>query len=482
MQWTENEPPDGGYSWIVVASTFVIMGLTAAVLKSFGLFFVDVQQHFNELASSTSWITSISIVMLHLGAPIASALSVRFTHRAVIIVGGLLAFSGMVLGSLGLSMIWMYATAGFLQGLGIAFAWTPGMSTVSQYFSKRRPFATAITSAGECIFAFAFSPFFQWLINTYEWRGAMLIIGGILLNIYVCGALMRPSKKPLCVKSESIEFEKHIKSDSVKNSRDDIPTFQSQPKKIFDWTFFKRVDFLLYAIFGLLAAAAFFIPPLFLVPYASTFRTDEYQTAVLLSVLASTDLIGRLTCGWFANLHLTRTILLLVITVTLLGISLLLLPTVGTYTYLAIFTGLYGFFFGATIAIHITVLTDVAGMTNFDSALGLFMLIRSVGGFVGPPVAGKFCKQTFFKAHIFYVPGLLVDLVHDYSIGFYLSGTTLCLSVVFLIMVDYHLQKKKMKLIKKLKISEQKNPSLETSDKEVLEITQKTCDDENCRV
>lgn len=50
-------------------------------------------------------------------APVASSLCVRYTHRAVVITGGLLAFSGMALGFLGFRMIWMYATTGFLQGM-----------------------------------------------------------------------------------------------------------------------------------------------------------------------------------------------------------------------------------------------------------------------------------------------------------------------------------------------------------------------------
>lgn len=50
-------------------------------------------------------------------APVASSLCARYTHRAVVITGGLLAFSGMALGFLGLNMVWMYATTGFLQGM-----------------------------------------------------------------------------------------------------------------------------------------------------------------------------------------------------------------------------------------------------------------------------------------------------------------------------------------------------------------------------
>uniref|UniRef100_A0A8C9KSU9 Major facilitator superfamily (MFS) profile domain-containing protein n=1 Tax=Serinus canaria TaxID=9135 RepID=A0A8C9KSU9_SERCA len=368
-------PPDGGYGWVVVLSAFMVMGLTVAVLKTFGLFFVEIQQHFDELASTTSWITSVTIAVFHLGAPVASSLCVQYTHRTVVITGGLLAFSGMALGFFGLNMVWMYATTGFLQGLGISFSWTPSISIVSRYFSKKRPLANAIASAGECAFAFMFGPFFQWLISQYGWKGALLIIGGIQLNICVCGVLMRPLASSCFLEA---------------------------------------------------TAMSFFVPPLFLVPLSYSLGIDESWTASLLSILAMVDFGGRLLCGWYANLHVTKTIHLLAMAITLISTSLMLLPLANNYLSLAIFTGFYGFFFGTTVAIHITVLADVVGMPEFDSALGLFMLIRSTGGFVGPPLAGK-----------------LRQLTAKYT-GFYMAGAILVLSAGFLIILD-RLQQRKIR-------------------------------------
>ncbi|NXV73520.1 MOT2 protein, partial [Atlantisia rogersi] len=382
MQMKDSNPPDGGYGWVVVVSAFMVMGLTAAVLKTFGLFFVEIQQHFDELASTTSWITSVTIVVFHLGAPVASSLCVRYTHRAVVVTGGVLASSGMALGFLGLNMVWMYATTGFLQGLGISFSWTPAISIVSHYFSKRRALANAIASAGECAFAFTFGPFFQWLISQYGWKGALLIIGGIQLNICVCGILMRP------LASSSLHSETETLPGNGMSVKDKEDKF-AMAHKTFNWMLVRRPEFVLYAIFGILAAMSFFVPPLFLVPLSYSLGIDESWTASLLSILAIVDFAGRLICGWYANLHLVKTVHLLTMTITLISTSLMLLPLASSYLSLAIFTGFYGFFFGTTVAIHITVLADVVGMSDFDSALGLFMLIRSSGGFVGPPLAGK---------------------------------------------------------------------------------------------
>ncbi|NWX92769.1 MOT2 protein, partial [Nothoprocta pentlandii] len=416
----ESNSLDGGYGWVVVVSAFVVMGLTAAVLKTFGLFFVEIQQHFDELASMTSWITSITIAVFHLGAPVASSLCVRYTHRAVVITGGVLAFSGMALGFLGLDMVWMYATTGFLQGLGISFSWIPAISIVSHYFSEKRALANAIASAGECAFAFTFGPFFQWLIGQYGWKGALLLIGGIQLNICVCGALMRPLKRG-CLPDRSCP--------DAELARGTQAPGRGQAKgpgahKTFNWRLLRRLEFVLYAIFGILAAMSFFVPPLFLVPLSYSLGIDEAWTASLLSVLALVDFAGRLLCGWYANLHLTRTVHLLATTIALISTSLMLLPLANSYLSLAIFTGFYGFFFGTTVAIHITVLADVVGMSDFDSALGLFMLIRSTGGFLGPPLAG-----------------LIVDMAGDYRAGFYMAGATLILSAVFLVILDQFQQR-----------------------------------------
>ncbi|NXE81271.1 MOT2 protein, partial [Cochlearius cochlearius] len=420
MRAKDSHPPDGGYGWVVVVSAFMVMGLTAAVLKSFGLFFVEIQQHFDELASTTSWITSVTIAIFHLGAPVASSLCVRYSHRAVVITGGLLAFSGMALGFLGLSMVWMYATTGFLQGLGISFSWTPAISIVSHYFSKKRALANAIASAGECAFAFTFGPFFQWLISQYGWKGALLIIGGIQLNICVCGVLMRPLASS-CLLEASRSETPPGKSTLRIDKEDEFPIAH----RTFNWMLVRQPEFVLYAIFGILAAMSFFVPPLFLVPLSYSLGIDESWTASLLSILAMVDFAGRLLCGWYANLHVTKTVHLLTMTITLISTSLMLLPLANNYLSLAIFTGFYGFFFGTTVAVHITVLADVVGMPDFDSALGLFMLIRSTGGFVGPSLAG-----------------LIVDMAGDYRAGFYMAGATLVLSAGFLVTLDQLQQKK----------------------------------------
>ncbi|CAB1458382.1 unnamed protein product [Pleuronectes platessa] len=403
-------PPDGGYGWVVVTSAFFIMGLTAAVLKNFGVFFLEIQRHFGVLSSTASWVTSTTIAMFHLGAPIASVLTLRFSQRVVIIVGGLLTASGMMLASLDLGLPWLYLTMGVLQGTGISFSWIPANSIVNHYFVRWRPIAYAVASSGECVFAVIFSPFFHWLIEMYSWQGALLIVGGLQLNLCVCGALMRPLET----------------TQSSDPETKDAPEGHAKKTSIFQCSLLRNPELILYILFSIFAAAGFFIPPLFLVPFANSVGMDEYWPASLLSVLALADLAGRLICGWVSNMRLLRNLQLLTMVVTLVGVMLLLLPISHNYWSILCFTSLYGFLFGCVVAIHVTAIVDIVTLEGFDSGLGILMLFRSIGGFMGPPAAGW-----------------LVDETNDYSAAFYLSGLCLISSAVFVVLVDLLVQRRK---------------------------------------
>ena len=57
--------PDGGYAWFVLLSCFLVFGLTFGVIKSFGVFYVEIQQYFETTATEAAWITSIVVATMH---------------------------------------------------------------------------------------------------------------------------------------------------------------------------------------------------------------------------------------------------------------------------------------------------------------------------------------------------------------------------------------------------------------------------------
>ncbi|XP_040017615.2 monocarboxylate transporter 2 isoform X1 [Gasterosteus aculeatus] len=442
-------PPDAGHGWFILLSCFLVFGLTFGVIKAFGVFYVEIHQYFDTTATGTSWITSIAVATIHVVAPVASALSARYSHRSVVMMGGLICSVAVVCGAFARSLIELYLTVGFLNGFGYAMTWTPTVTMLGLYFEKRRPMANALASAGECILTFVLTPLFQLLIDSYSWRGALLILGGLQFNLCVCGMLLRPLKAPRDVTREVNTAEEgltlellpkdnsaQIKTSSSKGSdhvfedAEEIPnsiktdnrTRKSDLRikilKYVDYTLISNAQFMVYSMFGFFAALGFFAPALFLIPYARSKGIEEYQAAVLMSISAALDLFGRLFFGWVANLRLVETARQLTATVILLGTVLLICPVASSFSELAVFSAVYGLVYGATVAVHITVLAEIVGVNRFGSALGFFMLIRSSGGLLGPPIAGFF-----------------IDKMHDYGTGFLMAGVSLNVSAMFLLLL-----------------------------------------------
>lgn len=59
--------PDGGWGWVVLSATIVVMALTLAFPSCVGIFYTDLQNDFHASNSQTSWVPSIMTSVLHAG-------------------------------------------------------------------------------------------------------------------------------------------------------------------------------------------------------------------------------------------------------------------------------------------------------------------------------------------------------------------------------------------------------------------------------
>ena len=59
----------------------------------------------------------------------------------------------------------------------------PSIVSVGYYFQARRAFATGLAVAGSGLGTFVFPPMCEVLLSNFAWRGALLIIAGIVLNV-----------------------------------------------------------------------------------------------------------------------------------------------------------------------------------------------------------------------------------------------------------------------------------------------------------
>ncbi|XP_068184113.1 monocarboxylate transporter 12-B-like [Antennarius striatus] len=187
-------PPEGGWGWMIVGSCFLTIICSRAVTRCLSIFFVEFQLHFEKGYSATSWINSLIDCTTMFCAPLGGLLESHVSCRTTVMLGGLLASAGLILGSMATCLEHLYVCLGILSGVGFALSYTPTSAMVGKYFVERRGLAYGIALSGNGIGTFLLAPVFQILVEHYSWRGALLIVGGFVSNLCVCGALMRPLK------------------------------------------------------------------------------------------------------------------------------------------------------------------------------------------------------------------------------------------------------------------------------------------------
>ncbi|XP_074081540.1 monocarboxylate transporter 13 [Macrotis lagotis] len=384
------EPPDGGWGWIVVLSAFFQSALVFGVLRSFGVFFLEFVATFEEPAARVSWISSIGIAVQQFGSPVGSALSTHFGPRRVVMTGGALAALGMMLASFSTCLMHLYLSIGLISGAGWALTFTPTLACLSRYFSKRRSLATGLALTGIGLSSFVFAPFFQWLINYYAWRGALLLVAALSLHLVACGALLRPLK---------------LSEDPAEEG----PIAQLV-------SLLHHGPFLCYTAALTLINAGYFIPYVHLVAHAQDLGWEPLPAAFLLSLVAVADLAGRVFSGWLGDISPWPVVRLLALWSFLTGMVLALLPVANQPLALMALGIIYGFTSGALTPVAFSVLPELVGVGRIYSGLGLLQLVESIGGLLGAPLSGY-----------------LRDLTGNYTASFVVAGAfLLCGSMVLL--------------------------------------------------
>ncbi|XP_066490132.1 monocarboxylate transporter 3 [Tiliqua scincoides] len=431
------KPPDGGWGWIVLLGCFIITGFSYAFPKAVSIYFKELMHDFHVGYSDTAWISSIMLAMLYGTGPISSIMVNQFGCRPVMLVGGILASSGMILASFTTNIIELYLTAGVLTGLGMALNFQPSLIMLGAYFDKRRPLANGLAAAGSPVFLSALSPLGQVLLQKFGWRGGFLIMGGLLLNCCTCGAVMRPLEVSMKVKREKAQDKYEAKemlpmggragevistTDSTKKSKKAKKKKSKKGKKLLDFSIFKNRGFVIYAIAKFIMVLGLFVPTILLVNYAKDTGVPDTEAAFLLSIIGFIDIFARPSCGMLAGLKRVRPHVTYLFSFAMLfnGLTDIFSARASTYTSLVIFCIFFGISYGMVGALQFEVLMAIIGSQKFSSAIGLVLLIEAFAVLIGPPSAGR-----------------LVDALKRYDVIFYLAGSEVLLSSLFLALASY---------------------------------------------
>ena len=218
------------------------------------------------------------------------------------------------------------------------------------------------------------------LIDTYGWRGSLLLAGGLSLNICVCGALMFPINIPL----KDMNFNSTI---SLKDKT------ISQLHILKGLAMNLRFNLLCINTFLMCFGMSVFMT------HMPTFSLqdvglNEHERSYLLSAIGISGTISRILLGLLMSHPRVNPELLFVACYILEGLSTVCIPLLRSYAGLLSLSAL----FGSTMAAYGPVLSEVAWLytcaEQFPLGYGCLMLLAGVGNILGAPVAGE-CQLLF---------------------------------------------------------------------------------------
>ncbi|XP_022126371.2 monocarboxylate transporter 14 [Pieris rapae] len=183
--------PDGGWGWVVVFAAFLVSACADGLAYSFGILHEEFTNYFDASQSKTSLIGSLFISIPLISGPIMSALVDRYGCRTMTMIAGVLSTCGFLLSALSDSIEMLCLTLGTLSGLAMGILYVTSVVSVAFWFDKRRTLAVSLASCGIGFGTLIYSPLTNYFIELYDWRNTLVLLAGTILNMCVCGALMR---------------------------------------------------------------------------------------------------------------------------------------------------------------------------------------------------------------------------------------------------------------------------------------------------
>ncbi|KAK0152365.1 Monocarboxylate transporter 6 [Merluccius polli] len=420
VQGGQPKAPDGGWGWMVLLATFLVQGLTLGFPSCIGIFYTDLQTEFKASNTQTSWVPAIMIAMLHAGGPLCSVFVEHFGCRATVMAGGVLSGLSMAAGCFARTITDLYITS-MVTGLGFSLSLYPSVTMIGQYFVRRRVLANALASTGTALGYSATPLAANWLHGRYGWRGSFLVLGGVLLNCCVCGAVMRPLARASSRGAGARRLPRGKRRNDEEEPLARRLVASARRHMAFD-LLLSNARYRAYTVAVTWVMLGFMVPQVYLVPYATSNRVDLGGAALLMSVIGLVSVVSRPASAVLLGLPCLRGGSRLAHTLAgALIVNGLSNSVCGAWTHfrvLLLYVVVFGVSQGLMGSLIYTVLMGLVDMKDFPPALGMVSLLQGSALLVGPPLAGMLLDATGQYSYVFHACNVAVT-----SGGLFLLGS-----------------------------------------------------------
>ncbi|MBA7688585.1 L-lactate transporter [subsurface metagenome] len=400
---TEDRKPKFFYGYIVVGAGFVIQLLMWGTYRTYGIFFTPLSSEFGWTSTETSGAYSLAYLLCGVLAIIAGRLSDKLGPRVVLITCGLFLGVGYLLMSQ-VSSIWqLYLFLGVMVGAGNSGADAPILSTVARWFVRRRGTVTGITKAGVGIGMLIIPLLATWLISSYSWRNAYVVIGIISLVGVVSAALFL-KRDP----EQVGQLPDGVTMIEQTDSNIDTPQFSLRKAVVI------RQFWIFSAVWFLLSFCTQIVM-LHIPPHIIGLGISATVAAAILGTIGGVSILGRIGMGSVSDRLGNKATFIIALSFLVIALAWVQFAREAWMFYL--FATLYGIAHGAFFTLISPTLAELFGLRSLGTIFGVVSFAGTVGGALGPVLSGR-----------------IFDITSDYQPAFLIC---LALSVVAVILMFF---------------------------------------------
>ena len=268
------------------------------------------------------------------------------------------------------------------MAVGAGSCFVPITSTIPRWFARKRGIAVGITFAGIGLGGLIGPTLAQWLISSYGWQQAYVVLGLIAFIVIIPPAQFlrhSPQRMGLRPYGEGEAVEAKQSSASIGGG----------------FSFKQAVRTGRFWLLGLILFGFFFAVFLIIVhiaPYAVGIGFSAMAAASILSVIQGSSIISRFSMGVIADrIGARRALVACLVTLTLALIWLLFAREIWAFYAFAV---VFGVAYGGIGSLLPLIPAELFGLSSLGIIYGSIHFIGTVGGAVGPFMAGTIFDVT----------------------------------------------------------------------------------------
>ncbi|MBR1284200.1 MFS transporter [Bradyrhizobium sp. AUGA SZCCT0177] len=382
-----SKPAGFSYGWIVVGAGALMTCVGFGTMLSLAVFLQPIATDTGWSVSGVSAAATIDFLAMGFAAFFWGALSDRFGTRIVVLAGAVLLGIGLV-GASQATGLWQFQFFfGVLIGIAAGSFYAPMVAVASAWIEHRRSLAVALVSAGMGVSPLTIAPFASYLITTYDWRTAMLVIGIASWALLIPASfLVRPAPEAAPPASGGT----------------DAPEVQWSVGQAL-----RTPQFITLALAHFACCAAHSGPIFHMVSYAMICGIAPLTAVTVYSLAGFSGLGGRLLLGVMADRLGAKPVLVGGLFVQAMSVATYLaVGQLGEFYALSV---IFGLAYGGVMPLYAVLVREYFGARIMGTVFGAVSAFASLGMALGP-LAGGWVFDTFHAYNWLYVGSFAIGI------------------------------------------------------------------------